>query len=193
MWFFIQKIQVSINLDDNGICQRCDAEPLNEWSKSSDFPVINPAFSGSKNKYIYAAASSGSRSALPSFPFDMVVKLNASTKSVDTWSVGSRRFVGEPTFISKGSEEDEGYILVVEVIIQVKNYQTFNYFIFLAPSLQVQLHTIGNSIQRFIYAMFGCINCSMQLQFKGAIWLSWIQRRLGQLMHLWQDLKYPST
>ncbi|KAK9910943.1 hypothetical protein M0R45_034877 [Rubus argutus] len=113
-------VQVSINLDDNGICQRCDAEPLNEWNKSSDFPVINPAFSGSKNKYIYAAASSGSRSALPSFPFDMVVKLNASTKSVDTWSVGSRRFVGEPIFISKGSEEDEGNILVVEYAVAVQ-------------------------------------------------------------------------
>ncbi|PRQ57426.1 putative oxidoreductase [Rosa chinensis] len=113
-------VQVSINLDANGNCQRCDAEPLNKWNKSSDFPVINPAFSGSKNKYIYAAASSGSRSALPSFPFDMVVKLNASTKSVHTWSVGSRRFIGEPTFIAKGSEEDEGYILVVEYAVAVQ-------------------------------------------------------------------------
>nr|XP_004306976.2 PREDICTED: carotenoid cleavage dioxygenase 7, chloroplastic [Fragaria vesca subsp. vesca] len=113
-------VKVSINLDANGNCQRCDAEPLNEWNKSSDFPVINPAFSGTKNKYIYAAASSGSRSALPSFPFDMVVKLNASTKSVHTWSVGSRRFIGEPTFISKGSEEDDGYILVVEYAVAVQ-------------------------------------------------------------------------
>lgn len=109
-------IQVSINLDVNGSCQRCDVEPLNLWNKSSDFPVINPAFSGSKNTYIYAAASSGSRSALPHFPFDMVAKLNVSTKSVLTWSVGSRRFIGEPTFIPRGSEEDDGYILVVEVI-----------------------------------------------------------------------------
>ncbi|KAL6124482.1 hypothetical protein ACLB2K_076994 [Fragaria x ananassa] len=113
-------VKVSINLDANGNCQRCDAEPLNEWNKSSDFPVINPAFSGTKNKYIYAAASSGSRSALPSFPFDMVVKLNASTKSVHTWSVGSRRFIGEPTFIAKGSEEDDGYILVVEYAVAVQ-------------------------------------------------------------------------
>ncbi|XP_050387042.1 carotenoid cleavage dioxygenase 7, chloroplastic [Argentina anserina] len=113
-------VQVSIKLDAYGNCQRCDAEPLNEWNKSSDFPVINPAFSGTENKYIYAAASSGSRSALPSFPFDMVVKLNASTKSVHTWSVGSRRFIGEPTFIAKGSDEDEGYILVVEYAVAVQ-------------------------------------------------------------------------
>lgn len=120
-------------MDANGICQSCGVEPLNKWNKSSDLLVINPAFSGSKNKYIYAAAASGSRSALPNFPYDMVVKLNASTKSVDTWSVGSRRFVGEPTFIAKGSEEDDGYILVVEVI-QAANYQILNYFIFLAPT-----------------------------------------------------------
>ncbi|XP_021804712.1 carotenoid cleavage dioxygenase 7, chloroplastic [Prunus avium] len=113
-------IQVSINLDVNGSCQKCDVEPLNQWNKSSDFPVINPAFSGSKNTYIYAAASSGSRSALPHFPFDMVAKLNVSTKSVLTWSVGSRRFIGEPTFIPKGSEEDDGYILVVEYAVSVQ-------------------------------------------------------------------------
>ncbi|PRQ57420.1 putative oxidoreductase [Rosa chinensis] len=107
-------VQVSINLDVHGICQRCDVEPLNEWNKSSDFPVINPAFSGCKNNYVYAPSTSGSRSELPNFPFDMVAKLNLSTKSVDTWSAGSRRFVGEPTFVAKGSEEDDGYILVVE-------------------------------------------------------------------------------
>ncbi|KAM5554712.1 hypothetical protein ABKV19_022895 [Rosa sericea] len=113
-------VQVSINLDTDGICQRCDIEPLNQWIKSSDFPVINPAFSGSKNKYIYAAAFSGSRRALPNFPYDMVVKLNLSTKSVRTWSADSRRFIGEPTFIANGSEEDEGYILVVEYAVAVQ-------------------------------------------------------------------------
>ncbi|PRQ57423.1 putative oxidoreductase [Rosa chinensis] len=113
-------VQVSINLDTDGIYQRCDIEPLNQWIKSSDFPVINPAFSGSKNKYIYAAAFSGSRRALPNFPYDMVVKVNLSTKSVRTWYADSRRFIGEPTFIAKGSEEDEGYILVVEYAVAVQ-------------------------------------------------------------------------
>ncbi|KAK9910947.1 hypothetical protein M0R45_034881 [Rubus argutus] len=113
-------VQVSINLDANGICQSCGVEPLNKWNKSSDLPVINPAFSGSKNKYMYAAAASGSRSALPNFPYDMVVKLNVSTKSVHTWSAGSRRFIGEPAFIAKGSEEDDGYVLVVEYAVAVQ-------------------------------------------------------------------------
>ncbi|KAF3440062.1 hypothetical protein FNV43_RR18340 [Rhamnella rubrinervis] len=107
-------IQVSIRLDANGVCQKCKVEPLNQWDKSSDFPVINPAFSGRKNTYIYAAASSGSRPALPHFPFDMVAKLNVSNKLVRTWSVGSRRFVGEPIFIPNGAEEDDGYPLAVE-------------------------------------------------------------------------------
>lgn len=110
-------------------------EPLNKWNKPSDFPVINPAFSGNKNTLIYAATSSGSRQALPHFPFDTVVKLNVSTNTNRTWSAGARRFIGEPIFVAKGVEEDDGYILVVEVknpayhfkfISLVSKYKFFN-------------------------------------------------------------------
>ena len=46
-------MQVSIQLDADGNCQKCGAEPLiNKWKRSIDFPVINPAFSVNKNKYI---------------------------------------------------------------------------------------------------------------------------------------------
>ncbi|KAK9274060.1 hypothetical protein L1049_018874 [Liquidambar formosana] len=113
-------VQVSINLDASGNCQKCSVEPINKWSKPSDFPVINPAFSGTKNKYTYAATSSGSRRALPHFPFDTLVKLNASSNSIRTWSVGSRRFIGEPIFVPKGDEEDDGYILVVEYSVSIQ-------------------------------------------------------------------------
>lgn len=102
-------------MDAYGTCQESSVEPLNQWSKPADFPVINPDFSGNKNKYVYAASSSGSRQALPHFPFDMVVKLNLSDKSIHTWTVGARRFIGEPIFVPKGREEDDGYLLVVEV------------------------------------------------------------------------------
>lgn len=112
---FLFASQVSINLDANGNSQKCRVEPLNNWSKPSDFPVINPAFSGKKNTLIYAATSSGSRQALPHFPFDTVVKLNVSTNTNRTWSTGARRFIGEPIFVPRGVEEDDGYILVVEV------------------------------------------------------------------------------
>ena len=95
---------------------------MKKWKKSSDFPVINPAFSGKKNKYVYAATTSGSRRTLPHFPFDTIVKLNSSGDSVRTWSVGSRRFIGEPTFVPKGDEEDDGYLLVVEVSSELSCY-----------------------------------------------------------------------
>lgn len=108
-------IQVSINLDVDGNCQKCCVEPLNQWKKPSDFPIINPKYSGDKASGIYAATSSGSRRTLPHFPFDTVVKLNVLSKSVKTWSVGTRRFIGEPIFVSKGVEEDDGYLLVIEV------------------------------------------------------------------------------
>ena len=108
-------VQVSINLDSDGNCQECCVENLNQWNKPSDFPIINPDFSGNKNAYIYTSTSSGSRQTLPHFPFDMVVKLNLSSKTASTWSAGARRFIGEPIFVPKGTEEDDGYILVVEV------------------------------------------------------------------------------
>ncbi|CAK9146221.1 unnamed protein product [Ilex paraguariensis] len=110
-------VQVSINLDTQGNCQKCCVNPIKQWSKSSDFPIINPEYSGSKNEYVYAATSSGSRQALPHFPFDTVVKLNTSNKSTHTWSVGNRRFIGEPIFVPKGTEEDDGYLLVVEYAV----------------------------------------------------------------------------
>ncbi|GMN74065.1 hypothetical protein TIFTF001_054378, partial [Ficus carica] len=112
---------VSITLDAKGDSnEKCEVEPLNQWKKSADFPVINPSFSGLKNTIVYAATSSGSRPSLPHFPFDTVVKLNLSNKSVRTWSVGHRRFIGEPIFVPKGVEEDNGYLLVVEYAVSVQ-------------------------------------------------------------------------
>ncbi|KAE8691192.1 hypothetical protein F3Y22_tig00110890pilonHSYRG00028 [Hibiscus syriacus] len=113
-------VQISINLDSNGNCQECSMKKLSEWSKPSDFPVINPELSGKKNECIYASTSSGSRQALPHFPFDMVVKINLSTKTASTWSAGARRFIGEPIFVSKGTEEEDGYILAVEYAVSIQ-------------------------------------------------------------------------
>ncbi|PKI56630.1 hypothetical protein CRG98_023013 [Punica granatum] len=116
-------IQVSINLDAYGNCEKCGVEPLGSWRKSSDFPVINPAFSSVRNRYIYAGTSSGCRRTLPHFPFDSVVKIDTLTKYKRTWSAGNRRFIGEPIFVPKetaGEGEDEGYILVVEYAVSIQ-------------------------------------------------------------------------
>ncbi|XP_028753454.1 carotenoid cleavage dioxygenase 7, chloroplastic-like [Neltuma alba] len=116
-------VQVSIKLDGDEKCEECSVKRVKEWEKSSDFPVINPAFSGKKNRYVYAATTLGSRKALPHFPFDAVVKLDLSSGCVQTWSVGSRRFVGEPIFVPKttcAEEEDDGYLLVVEYAVAMQ-------------------------------------------------------------------------
>lgn len=112
-----------MTLDAIGNCKSCDVEPLNDWNKPSDFPVINSSWSGKKNKYMYCAASSGTRRELPHFPFDMIVKFDLDSNLVRSWSTGARRFVGEPMFVPRSSneeeeeEEDDGYIIVVEVRI----------------------------------------------------------------------------
>ncbi|CAI9101313.1 OLC1v1038607C1 [Oldenlandia corymbosa var. corymbosa] len=121
-------VQVSISLDSKGDCEKCSVNDLNEWSKPADFPVINHEFSGCQNTFIYAATSSGSRRALPHFPFDTVVKFNTTDKSISTWSTGRRRFIGEPIFVPKGTkqeDEDDGYLLVVEVSISAFNFMMY--------------------------------------------------------------------
>lgn len=125
-------MQVSIKLDSDYNCQECNVKPMEKWKKSSDFPIINPSFSGKKNRYLYAATTLGSRKTLPSFPFDTVVKLDLVNDSVQTWTVGSRRFIGEPIFVPKGDDEDDGYLLVVEVSL------------YLTGSLPHRQHTYNN-------------------------------------------------
>ncbi|KAK4738571.1 hypothetical protein R3W88_002268 [Solanum pinnatisectum] len=114
-------VQVSINLDTKGNCTKCSVNDLNpQWNKAADFPAMNPEFSGRKNTYVYAATSTGSRQALPHFPFDTVVKLNTVDQSVQKWSAGRRRFIGEPVFIPRGTKEDDGYLLVVEYAVSTQ-------------------------------------------------------------------------
>ncbi|CAM8929426.1 unnamed protein product [Rhodiola kirilowii] len=115
-------VQISIKVDPSGACEKCSIDPLSNWTKPADFPVINQAFSGAKNKYIYAATSSGYRQALPDFPFDTVVKVSTEDKSVFTWSAGRRRFIGEPIFVPKGEDgaEDDGYLIVVEYAVPIQ-------------------------------------------------------------------------
>ena len=108
---------MTIKLDKSGKHPKCKVTCLNKRTRSSDFPIINPSYCGYKHRYVYAAASSGSHQILSHFPFDTILKFDNLTKKVSTWSPGSRRFVGEPMFISKQSfnDEDDGYLLVVEV------------------------------------------------------------------------------
>ncbi|KAM7276233.1 hypothetical protein ACFE04_018099 [Oxalis oulophora] len=113
-------VQVSIDIDANENIEKCRVESMNQWTKTSDFPIVNPKLSGKKSSFIYAATSSGSRRSLPLFPFDSIIKLNLLDKSTKTWSVGRRRFIGEPIFVPKGVQEDDGYLLVVEYAVAIQ-------------------------------------------------------------------------
>ncbi|KAG6501773.1 carotenoid cleavage dioxygenase 7, chloroplastic-like isoform X1 [Zingiber officinale] len=114
-------VQVSFELDAKGTCRSCSINDLSSrWKKPADFPTIHPSFSGQPNTYIYAASTSGRRSFLPCFPFDSVVKVNMRDGSAKSWSVVNRSFIGEPIFVPKGMEEDDGYVLVVEYAVEKK-------------------------------------------------------------------------
>ncbi|KAL2892513.1 Carotenoid cleavage dioxygenase 7 chloroplastic [Bienertia sinuspersici] len=111
-------MQVFITLDKNRSNPKCSVSCLNKQAKSSDFPVINPTYSGYKHRYVYTASSSGSHKTFSHFPFDTISKLDNLTKKTTSWSPGSRRFVGEPMYVCKGSfVEDNGYLLVIEYVV----------------------------------------------------------------------------
>ncbi|KAK8944361.1 hypothetical protein KSP39_PZI008362 [Platanthera zijinensis] len=117
-------VQISIMLNANGVC--CWSSVVNSsssWNEPTDFPIINPSNSGQRNKFLYASTTSGIRRLLPYFPFDSVIKLDCFDGVVKSWWSGSRRFVGEPMFVSKrtGDDDEDGYIIVVEV----KQYAVF--------------------------------------------------------------------
>ncbi|KAG0458948.1 hypothetical protein HPP92_022076 [Vanilla planifolia] len=110
-------VKVSIELDEMGECRSCTvANSSRWWPWPADFPTINQTQAGRKNRFTYAGTASGSRRHLPHFPFDSVLKLDGDDGKVRTWWAGDRKFVGEPTFVAKGTgDEDDGYVLVVEV------------------------------------------------------------------------------
>lgn len=81
---------------------------------SLDFPIVNPAVSCQKNRYVYAAA--GSDRDFPSPPKGLI-KLDVTNNSESTWFGEPHEFLGEPCFIPKttndqnvNSDEDNGYI-----------------------------------------------------------------------------------
>ena len=108
---------MSIDLDKGGACRGCSVRRLSDqWTRPADFPAINPSFANRRNRFVYAGAASGSRRFLPFFPFDSVVKVDVSDGSARLWSAVGRKFVGEPVFVPAGGrEEDDGYVLLVEV------------------------------------------------------------------------------
>ncbi|XP_068650744.1 carotenoid cleavage dioxygenase 7, chloroplastic [Aristolochia californica] len=113
-------VQVTVALNEKRGSEECSIEPLNQWNRSSDFPAINPEFAGTQNKFIYASTCSGSRRFLPHFPFDSVTKINVQDGVVTTWTTRRRRFVGEPIFVPKGTDEDDGYLLLVEYAVSIQ-------------------------------------------------------------------------
>jgi 9-cis-beta-carotene 9',10'-cleaving dioxygenase len=115
-------MQVCVDLDKRGACRGCSVRRLSDqWTRPADFPTINPAFANRRNRFIYAGGASGSRRFLPYFPFDSVVKVDVSDGSTRLWSAAGRKFIGEPVFVpmTGGGREDDGYVLLVEVEINI--------------------------------------------------------------------------
>lgn len=82
------------------------------------FGVINPAKSGQKHSYVYAAAGAGSVDKVT--PPQGIVKIDMDTKESQTWYPEEYEFCGEPMYAPRKGEdeddavdEDNGYVLSV--------------------------------------------------------------------------------
>nr|AKM06055.1 CCD7 [Jatropha curcas] len=111
-WFNFQRM-----FGYNWQSDRLDPSVMNVNERENELlpHLVKVSIDLNSNGSCQRSTSSGSRRALPHFPFDTVVKLNALDKSTNTWSVGARRFIGEPVFVPKKGEEDDGYLLIVEL------------------------------------------------------------------------------
>ncbi|KAL8521449.1 hypothetical protein ACS0TY_011824 [Phlomoides rotata] len=105
----IEKVRIDLR---NGMVSR---HPVS--TRNLDFGVINPAFVGRKNKYVYAAVGD------PMPKVSGVVKLEVSMSELDRRDciIASRMFgpgcfAGEPFFVSRqpdnlNADEDDGYVV----------------------------------------------------------------------------------
>ncbi|XVE81338.1 hypothetical protein DITRI_Ditri15bG0055500 [Diplodiscus trichospermus] len=101
---------VRINLKTGSLTR----QPIS--TRNLDFAVINPAYVGKRNKYVYAAVGD------PMPKISGVVKLDVSKEDLEDRTVASRMYGaagcygGEPFFVAKEpenpeAEEDDGYVL----------------------------------------------------------------------------------
>nr|ABY60887.1 carotenoid cleavage dioxygenase 4 [Osmanthus fragrans] len=105
----VEKVKIDLK---TGIVSR---HPVS--SRNLDFAVINPAYVGKKNKYVYAAIGD------PMPKISGVVKLDVSVSDSDRCDCivasrlyGESCFGGEPFFVAKepnnpSAEEDDGYVV----------------------------------------------------------------------------------
>lgn len=103
----VEKVRIDLN---TGIVTR---HPIS--ARNLDFAVINPAYVGKKNRYVYAAVGD------PMPKISGVVKLDVSKRERQECTVASRMFGpgcygGEPFFVAREpgnpeAEEDDGYLV----------------------------------------------------------------------------------
>ncbi|QCD91246.1 9-cis-epoxycarotenoid dioxygenase [Vigna unguiculata] len=126
----VEKVKIDL---ETGIVTR---QPVS--ARNLDFAVINPAFVGKKNRFVYAAVGD------PMPKISGVVKLDVSKANERRdCTVGCRMFGegcygGEPFFVAKeeGGEEDDGY-LVTYVHDERKGESTFLVMDTKSPELDV--------------------------------------------------------
>lgn len=123
----VQLIRISTCLSANGEELKTDYEEFENNSYACDFPAYHPQLAGCKNEHTYLAGASGRRKSFPYFPFDSILKVSgtdAPEAKVQSWSAGSRDFVGEPLFVPRAGAakvgspdfvEDDGYVITVQV------------------------------------------------------------------------------
>lgn len=78
--------------------------------RSCEFPAIHPTHEGRSYRYVYLSAADQPG---PNAPHQAILKRNIETGETQMWSAAPRGFVGEPIFVARSEQEDDGWILVL--------------------------------------------------------------------------------
>ena len=87
-----------------------DVEPA--WDRSTEFPVIDGRFEGSRTSVLWTAAHS-SRVAAATTPLDRLARVDLESAAIVETDLGPGTYPAEPVFVPRGDAEGDGWLLTV--------------------------------------------------------------------------------
>lgn len=81
------------------------------FDRSCEFPCLNPNYVGKAYRYLYLGAVAPEIPPTSNGPLQAIVKVDVTTGNYLMHSFAPRGFIGEPVFIPRGTEEDDGWLI----------------------------------------------------------------------------------
>lgn len=79
-------------------------------SRSCEFPAIHPSHEGRPYRYVFLI---GAEQTEGNAPHQAIIKRDLAEGTSHLWSAAPRGFVGEPIFVPRSEQEDDGWVLTL--------------------------------------------------------------------------------